>query len=159
MKCCEILLVNTISPDCLVRSIFNLVCVFLMMSKGTLLFLVQIQGFFGSELRKIAILGILWNCARKHDKSRMPGPMKFKLGVCVPHDEYMFLVQIQGLFGSKLSKKGDFVKFCEIVFVNTISPDCLVRSSLNLVYVFPPHDEYMNPLVFRADPMSFGVKT
>ena len=22
-------------------------------------------------------------------KSRMHGPMKFKLGVCVPHDEYM----------------------------------------------------------------------
>ena len=26
--------------------------------------------------------------ACKHDKSRMPGPIKFKLGVCVLHDEY-----------------------------------------------------------------------
>ena len=70
----------------------------------------------------------------------MPGPIKFKLGVCVSHDEYMNPIvfgAIQCLFGSKLSKKGDFVRFCEIVLVNTISPDCLVRSSLNLVCVFP----------------------
>ena len=43
--------------------------------------------------------------ACKHSKSRMPGPMKFKLGVSIPHDEYM------------------------------------------------------NPIVFGADPMSFWVKT
>ena len=25
----------------------------------------------------------------ENTQSRMPGPMKFKLGVCVPHDEYI----------------------------------------------------------------------
>ena len=89
----------------------------------------------------------------------MPGPIKFKLGVCVSHDEYMNPIVfgvIQCRFGSKLSKKGDFVKCCEIVLVNTISPDCLVRSSLNLVCVFPMMSE---PYCFGADPRSFWVKT
>ena len=61
----------------------------------------------------------------------MPGPMKFKLGVCVPHDEYMNPIVFGAdpmSFGVKTNKKGDFVKFCEIVLVNTVSPDCLVRS-------------------------------
>ena len=37
------------------------------------------------------------------------------------------------------------------MLVNTISPDCLG--------VCVPHDEYMNPIVFGADPRSFWVKT
>ena len=45
-------LVNTTSPDRLVRSSLNLVSVFPTMSTGTLLFLVQIQGLFGSKLKK-----------------------------------------------------------------------------------------------------------
>ena len=98
----QIVLVNTISPDRLVRSSLNLVCVFPTMSTGTLLFVVQIQGLFGSKLRKNVIL---WNFAWKHDKCRLLGPTNFKLGVCVPHDEYR------------------------------------------------------NPIVFRADPRSFWVKT
>ena len=52
---CDALLVNTISPDCLVRSSSNSVCVFPTMSTGSLLFLVQIQGLFGSKLRKSVI--------------------------------------------------------------------------------------------------------
>ena len=85
----KFLLVNTISPDCLVRSSSNSVCMFPTMSAGSLLFLVQIQGLFGSKLgKKCDLCIILWNFACKHDKSRLPGPGKFKLGVCVPHDEY-----------------------------------------------------------------------
>ena len=76
-------LVNTISPDCLVRSSLNLVCVFPRMSTGTLLFLVQIKGLW-SKLRKSVNLS-------------------------------------------------NVVIFFEIVLVNTISPDCLIRSSLNWV--------------------------
>ena len=138
---CARKLVNTISPDCLVRSsLLNLVCVFPMMSTWTLLFLVQIRGLFGSKLRKIAILGILWNCARKHDKSRLPGPIKFKLGVCVPHDEYMNPIVFGAdpmSFWVKTEKKWTFFDFFENFLVNMISPDCLLRSSLNLVCVFP----------------------
>ena len=62
------------------------------MSTGSLLFLVQIQVLFGSKLRKncdsVKCCDFFGNCACKHDKSRLPGPIKFKLGVCVPHNEY-----------------------------------------------------------------------
>ena len=84
------------------------------MSTGTLLFLVQIQGLLGSKLRKNVIF---LNFACKHNKSIMPGPIKFKLGVCVSHDEYMNPIvfgAIQCLLGSKLSKKGDFVIFVKL---------------------------------------------
>ena len=86
----------------------------------------------------------VWRLACKHSKSIMPGPMKFKLGVCVPHDEYRKPIVFGAdprSFWVKTYKKCDFVKcwyfFGQIVLVNTISPDRLVRSSLNLVCVFP----------------------
>ena len=85
----------------------------------------------------------MWRLACKHSKSRPPGPIKFKLGVCVPQDEYrnpiVFWCRSKVFWGQNLEKSVilyNFVKFCEILLVKTISPDCLVRSSLNLVCVF-----------------------
>ena len=58
------------------------------MNAGTLLFLVQIRGLFGSKLRKNVFFRFVLKFPCKHDKSRLPVPIKFKLGVCVPHNEY-----------------------------------------------------------------------
>jgi len=131
-----ILLVNTTSPDCLVRPILNLVCVFPTMSTGTLLFFVQIQGLFGSKLRKSVILwnfDIFWeNCACKHDKSRPPGPIKFKLGVCVPHYEYRNPIVLgRGLRSSEVNI-GQTLKILKNL-VNMPSPPCMVRSTLGFL--------------------------
>ena len=51
-----------------------------------------IQCLLGSTLSK---KGDFVNFSRKHDKSRLPGPIKFELGVCVPHDENRILVHVR----------------------------------------------------------------
>ena len=79
------------------------------------------------------------NCACKHEKSRPPGPIKFKLGVCVPHYEYRNPI----VFGA--DPRSFWVKTKNVYCKHGKSRmPGLIEFKLG---VCVSHDEYMNPIV------------
>ena len=61
------------------------------------------------EFVKFDIFSVFLACNQV--KSSLPGQIKFILGMCVPHDEYMNPIDFGADLGSILVKNGKLVKF------------------------------------------------
>ena len=110
-----------------------------MRSTGSLLILVQMGGIFGKELWICEKSIFRWILACKHNKSRMPSPIKSKFVVYLSHEEYRKPIDFGADGGSFLGKNWEFVRSQysdEFWLVNTIRSECSARSNRNLVCSF-----------------------